>query len=297
VLAFRITQTRFACCEIITSFLRRPFQSTRIRSSRVISHPARYANISVATNSAKIHNAVQRVSDRSNKRRTRKRRAMVRKVKRTGWFTKRERERRTNEWTNGDERFRRARIYDARTKRNEGNGDDGKSCRDWHVWNASVGYSRARCFDSDPVYICSKTPREGGQLTRVAHAKKGPQYAPCKPPDRCRHRRINFSPILTEIDLTSDEPDENGKKKAIRKNELSFHRRTASVSAGKQFQSDFNRLRRMQWNTLCPQYVVQDHIWWYAEELAFAETLSKSFRWWLAVRTKKRQFCSCGLLH
>jgi len=72
------------------------------------------------------------------------------------------------------------------------------------------------------VYICSKTPREGGQLTRVAHAKKGPQYAPCKPPDRCRHRRINFSPILTEIDLTSDEPDENGKKKRFVKTSYRF---------------------------------------------------------------------------
>jgi len=27
-----------------------------------------------------------------------------------------------------------------------------------------------------------------------------------------RHRRINFSPILTEIDLTPDEPDEDEKK-------------------------------------------------------------------------------------
>lgn len=81
---------------------------------------------------------------------------------------------------NGDERLLRHAYTTRKRNVNEENGDgmnDGKSCRDWHVWNASVGYSSAQCFDFDPVYIRSKIPREGGQLTRTAHAKKGPQYA------------------------------------------------------------------------------------------------------------------------
>lgn len=60
-----------------------------------------------------------------------------------------------------------------------------------------------RCFDSDPVYIRSKTPREGGQLTRVARAlKRGRNMLRATRSTNAQHRRINFSPILTEIDLT-----------------------------------------------------------------------------------------------
>lgn len=98
-------------------------------------------------------------------------------------------------------------IYDAWTKRNEGSEDDGKSCRDWHVWNASAGlYRDPHALTPILMHACSKTSkREGCQLTRVEHTLK-----------RCRNilrilrpmstvAYINYSPILTEIDLTSNE--------------------------------------------------------------------------------------------
>lgn len=150
------------------------------------------------------------------------------------------------------------------------------------------------CFDFGSVRACtrSKTRREGGQLTRaLARAKKGAPaiYAPPGTPSS----RINFSPILPEIDLTPDETrsggggrgEEEERKMAVpRKRVLSLLLQANIVNArgisSEERATSSTLLRHVACNGTS-RYCVLDvfgdrtYVTVRARELVFAEAISK----------------------
>lgn len=126
------------------------------------------------------------------------------------------------------------------------------------------------CFDFGSVRACtrSKTRREGGQLTRaLARAKKGAPaiYVPPGTPSS----RINFSPILPEIDLTPDETRSGGGGRGGKKDGGPAKTSSLSSFTGERRkcarhlfrrEGDLEHTlapRRVQWNValLCPRCI------------------------------------------
>lgn len=136
-------------------------------------------------------------------------------------YEARERERRTNERVETREALSDARTYDARTR---GTGTARATVNLATIDTCEMRRSATRGPDALTSTPCTYAQRSRGisavswlvwrTLKRTAIRSVQPANAP-------RHRRINFSPILTEIDLTPDEPGEDGKKKD-RRSETSY---------------------------------------------------------------------------